>query len=98
MQNSTYVKTEEQKQNSGGEGVERVFPLHSPWIEEISVRRSGKVRRAKLYYLRDRIGKATKVRERMQHERKRYKKRKPIVIPEHLKPKPEATAEEAAAT
>ncbi len=48
-----------------GEGVERVFPIHSPWIEEIKVRRPGKVRRAKLYYLRDRVGKATKVKERM---------------------------------
>lgn len=46
-----------------GEGVERVFPLHSPWIEAIEVRRHGKVRRAKLYYLRDRVGKATKVKE-----------------------------------
>ena len=53
------------------EGVERVFPLHSPWIEDIKVRRHGKVRRAKLYYLRDRIGKATKVKERMIFERKK---------------------------
>ena len=52
-----------------GEGVERVFPLHSPWIEDIKVRRPGKVRRAKLYYLRDRVGKATKVKERMIYER-----------------------------
>ena len=53
------------------EGVERVFPLHSPWIEDIKVRRHGKVRRAKLYYLRDRVGKATKVKERMLFERKK---------------------------
>ena len=53
-----------------GEGVERVFPLHSPWIQDIKVRRSGKVRRAKLYYLRDRVGKATKVRERKEYEKK----------------------------
>jgi len=46
-----------------GEGVERVFPLHSPAIEDIKVRRRGKVRRAKLYYLRSRVGKATKVKE-----------------------------------
>jgi len=47
-----------------GEGVERVFPVHSPRIADIRVRRRGKVRRAKLYYLRDRVGKATRLKER----------------------------------
>lgn len=47
-----------------GQGVERVFPLHSPRLEKIEVVRRGKVRRAKLYYLRDKIGKAAKVKER----------------------------------
>ena len=47
-----------------GEGVERKFPLHSPKIAKIEVKRSGIVRRAKLYFLRDRIGKAVKLRER----------------------------------
>jgi len=47
-----------------GVGVERVFLLHSPRIEKIKVMRRGKVRRAKLYYLRDRIGKATRVKQR----------------------------------
>ena len=47
-----------------GEGVERVFPLHSPHIANLKVKRRGRVRRAKLYYLRDRVGKATRVKER----------------------------------
>ncbi len=46
-----------------GCGIERVFPLHSPVIDKVEVVRSGKVRRAKLYYLRDRVGKAAKVKE-----------------------------------
>ncbi len=49
---------------SYGVGVERTFPLHSPRIEKIEVVRSGKVRRAKLNYLRDRVGKAVKVKEK----------------------------------
>jgi len=49
---------------SYGEGVERVFPLHSPNVEKIEIERKGKARRAKLYYLRERSGKAFKVREK----------------------------------
>lgn len=49
---------------SFGEGVERVFPLHSPNLESILVVRKGKVRRAKLYYLRDRRGKSARIAER----------------------------------
>ena len=47
-----------------GEGVERKFPVHSPRIEKIEVKRSGVVRRAKLYFLRDRVGKAVRLKER----------------------------------
>jgi large subunit ribosomal protein L19 len=46
-----------------GEGVERIFPIHSPTLESITVDRKGRVRRAKLYYLRQRVGKATRLRE-----------------------------------
>lgn len=48
---------------SYGVGIERVFPLHSPNVVDVKVIRNGKVRRAKLYYLRDRVGKAAKVKE-----------------------------------
>ena len=48
---------------SYGVGVEKVFPVHAPSIEKIELVRHGKVRRAKLYYLRDRVGKAAKVKE-----------------------------------
>ena len=50
---------------SYGVGVERTFPVNSPKIERIEVVRHGKVRRAKLYYLRDRVGKAAKVKEKL---------------------------------
>ena len=48
-----------------GCGIERVFPLHSPVVEKVEVIRRGKVRRAKLYYLRDRVDKAAKVKEQI---------------------------------
>ncbi len=48
-----------------GCGVERVFPVHSPSVDSIEVVRNGKVRRAKLYYLRDRVGKAAKVKSKV---------------------------------
>ena len=51
---------------SNGVGVERIFPVHSPMIQTVNVVRRGKVRRAKLYYLRNATGKATRIRERKQ--------------------------------
>ncbi|WP_375458281.1 50S ribosomal protein L19 [uncultured Enterovirga sp.] len=59
---------------SYGEGVERVFPVHSPLIDSIKVVRRGKVRRAKLYYLRDRRGKSARIAERT--DRRSMDKRK----------------------
>ena len=55
------------RKQSFGVGVERTFPVHSPKIERIEVASRGDVRRAKLYYLRDRIGKAAKVREKREN-------------------------------
>ena len=52
------------KVSSGGYGVERILPLFSPAIDKIEVTRRGRVRRAKLYYLRDRIGKAARIKEK----------------------------------
>ena len=52
---------------SYGEGVEMVFPLHSPSIDKIEVVKKGDVKRAKLYYLKRKIGKATKVEEKIEH-------------------------------
>lgn len=53
-----------------GEGVERIFPIHSPRIAKIVVKKAGLVRRAKLFYLRDRVGKATKIRDDVKRQTK----------------------------
>ena len=53
------------RKQSNGVGVEKTWPLHSPNVEKVEIVRRGKVRRAKLYYLRDRVGKAAKVKERI---------------------------------
>ncbi|MDR0690355.1 MAG: 50S ribosomal protein L19 [Spirochaetaceae bacterium] len=63
MKNSRIGKTFTVRKNSYGVGVERVFPLHSPRIARVEMTRPGKVRRAKLYYIRDKIGKAAKIKE-----------------------------------
>ncbi len=57
-----------------GEGVERIFPIHSPSIESIKVRRRGRARRAKLHYLRERTGRASRVREDMRARREEGEK------------------------
>jgi large subunit ribosomal protein L19 len=63
VKNSGNRKTFRVRRESYGVGVERIFPIHSPRIEKIEVVRPGKVRRAKLYYLRGKVGKAAQVRQ-----------------------------------
>jgi large subunit ribosomal protein L19 len=63
MKNAQVGKTFTVRKNSYGVGVERVFPLHSPRVVKVEVMRPGKVRRAKLYYIRGKIGKAAKIKE-----------------------------------
>jgi len=60
---------------SFGEGVERVFPIYSPLVDSIEVVRKGKVRRAKLYYLRERRGKSARIAEKIDHTRKAKSKK-----------------------
>ena len=63
IKNARVNKTFTVRKNSYGVGVERVFPIHSPRIVKVEVVRPGKVRRAKLYYIRGKIGKAAKIKE-----------------------------------
>lgn len=63
LNNQGVARTMTVRKISYGVGVERVFPIHSPRIDKIEVVRKGKVRRAKLYYIRDRVGKSAKVKE-----------------------------------
>jgi large subunit ribosomal protein L19 len=79
------------RKQSFGVGVERTFPLHSPKIERIEVAGRGDVRRAKLYYLRDRVGRSARVRER------RFGGREEDVYAEGTMPPPEADAPEVVA-
>ncbi len=63
LKNSGLRRTVTVRKLSYGVGVERIFPVHSPRVQQIELVRRGRVRRAKLYYIRNRIGKAAKVRE-----------------------------------
>ena len=85
---------------SYGEGVERVFPLYSPKIASITVVRKGRVRRAKLYYLRDRRGKSARIVEKIEVKKKKElkvsieKKTKTVLNDEKLKQKEEMSIKE----
>jgi large subunit ribosomal protein L19 len=80
-----------------GEGVERVFPLHSPKIAHVKVQRRGEVRRAKLYYLRQRVGKGTRLREVMGFETEEGSPAAPAAASGEPKAAPKAKGKAAAA-
>jgi large subunit ribosomal protein L19 len=86
------------RKQSFGVGVERTFPLHSPKIEKIEVAARGEVRRAKLYYLRDRVGKRARVRERRSIGPEEVVERDLLHAPveDEIAPPEEALAEDAA--
>lgn len=80
---------------SYGVGVERTFPVHSPLIQELEVARRGRVRRARLYYLRQRTGKKARIAERTRSYHKKVKKVEPTPEPEPApEPEPEETGSE----
>lgn len=70
LKGSGLTETMTVRRVSYGVGVERILPVHSPKIDKIETVRKGKVRRAKLYYLRDRVGKAAKVKEKLVNVKK----------------------------
>ncbi|MCL2374164.1 MAG: 50S ribosomal protein L19 [Treponema sp.] len=94
IKNSGVGKTFIVRKNSYGVGVERVFPLHSPRVTRVEVVRPGKVRRAKLYYIRGKIGKAAKIKELIVSRRAAAKA--PAKAAPAPAPVPAETAEEAA--
>ena len=84
-----------------GEGVERVFPIHSPRVKDMIVKRRGDVRRSKLYYLRDRVGKKTRVKEllgeKVRRDRDAEKARRAALAAMAAEARAEAEAQAAAA-
>jgi large subunit ribosomal protein L19 len=81
MKNSRIGRTFTVRKNSYGVGVERVFPIHSPRIARVELVRPGRVRRAKLYYIREKIGKAAKIRELITKKRPQVVKAAPAAVP-----------------
>lgn len=69
-QNASVSETVTVRRLVQGEGVERIFPVHSPRIAKFVIKKAGAVRRAKLYYLRDRVGKATKIKDDVKRQHK----------------------------
>jgi len=83
IKNSKVGKTFTVRKNSYGVGVERVFPLHSPRVARVELVRPGKVRRAKLYYIRDKIGKGAKIKELIVSRKAQQKAApKPVAVEE----------------
>ena len=74
LNNTGVSRTVTVRKISYGVGVERIFPIHSPRIDKFEVVRPGKIRRAKLYYIRDRVGKAAKVKELIRSKKDRKAK------------------------
>ena len=78
MKNSGVGRTFTVRKNSYGVGVERVFPIHSPRIARVELVRPGRVRRAKLYYIREKIGKGAKIKELIVKKGAKTKAKEPV--------------------
>jgi large subunit ribosomal protein L19 len=81
-----------------GQGVERIFPLHSPFVKKVEVKRMGKVRRSRLYYLRDRTGKSTRLKEIIQRRPTKKKRKAAVSAPKSAPVVEEPAAPEAPAS